>query len=139
MVFKTPLAGLTRGMEFFSIPVASGTHRVSTVWHKLGDYIVTNANNEQILTNRDTDRASTFLLDATISPGMRFTVVKLAEFDLTIQAPDGETIIDSTLGGCLRHTVANQLKSTVTLIKVDEKMWTVERGGGTWETDNQGA
>lgn len=106
--------------------------------NKLGDDIVTNANNEHILTNRDTDKVSTFFLDATISPGMRVTVTKLANFSLTVQASAGETIIDSTPGGYLRHTAPEQIMASVTLLKTDNTKWTVERGFRTWKTDGEG-
>ncbi len=135
VVFKTAVSGVLIGIELFSIPVDSGTHKVSTVWHKMGDYTVTNANNEHILTNRDSVAVAVFALDSMVSPGMRFTAVKYADFDLKIQAPAGETIIDSTSGGYLIHKAPDQVGASVTLIKIDDKKWTVERGFGTWETD----
>ncbi|MBI9092718.1 MAG: phage tail protein [Desulfobacterium sp.] len=138
VVFKAPVSGIALGLEFFSIPVDSGTHKIAKIWHKMGDYTVTNANNEHILTNRDSVAASIFTLDPLISPGMRFTVVKSADFILKIQAPSGETIIDSTPGGYLVHFAADQVGASVTLVKIDNNKWTVERGFGTWETDQAG-
>ncbi len=136
VIFKAPLAGLVDGLEFFSIPVAAGTHKVATVWHKAADYTITNGNNGHVLTNRDCTTAMIFTLDSMISVGMRVTVAKLAAYDVTVQAPAGESIIDSIAGGYIQNIDDSQVGATLSLIKVSDTLWTVERGFGTWSTNN---
>ena len=137
VVFTTAVSSASVGVEVFSIPVAAGTYNISTVWHKNGNYTISNQNNNMVLTNRDCTAAIVFSLGSTISVGMRVTVAKLAAYDVTVQAPAGESIIDSIAGGYIQNTEDSQIGATLSLIKVSDTLWTVERGFGSWTTNDE--
>ena len=134
VVFGTALTGLSKGVEFFSIPVASGTYQRDTVWHKVADFTCLNSNNKNVLTNLGALAAVVFTLDGSISIGTRLTFVKEANFDLTLQAVSGETIVDSSDGGTMSNTTSDQIGATLTVEKVTVDHWTVLSGFGLWQT-----
>lgn len=134
VVFASALSGLTKGVEFFSIPVASGAYDRVTVWHKVADFTCLNSNNNNVLTNLGATAAVTFTLDDSISIGTKLTFVKEANYDLIIAAEAGETIVDSSDGGTLSNTTADQIGATVTLQKVTNDHWTIITGFGLWES-----
>lgn len=134
VVFGSVLSGLAKGVEFFSIPVASGTYNRDTVWHKVADYTCLNSNNGNVLTNLGAVVAIAFTLDGSISIGTKLTFVKEANFDLTLQAVAGETIVDSSDGGTMANTTDGQIGATLTIEKVTADHWTVIAGFGVWET-----
>ena len=134
VVFGATVSGLTKGIEFFSIPVASGAYKRDTVWHKVADFTCLNSNNGNVMTNLGASGAVVFTLDASISIGTKMTFVKEANFDLTIQAEAGETIVDSSDGGTIANTTADQIGATITLQKTTTDHWTIITGFGLWET-----
>lgn len=132
--FAAALSGLTKGLEFFSIPVASGVFDRQTVWHKTADFTCRNDNNNHVLTNLGATGEVVFTLSGDISIGTKITFVKEADFDLTLQAAAGETIVDSSAAGTMANTAAAQIGATLTVQKTTEDHWTILTGFGLWET-----
>lgn len=134
IVFTAAVTGSTKGIEIFSIPVASGAYNRDTVWHKVVDYTCLNSNNDNVITNLGASGPIVFSLDPSISIGTEILFVKEANHDLTIQAALGETIVDSSDGGTLSHTTANQIGANVGLKKTTVNHWTLIGGFGLWQT-----
>ena len=66
--------------------------------------------------------------------GTFYTFIKADSGTLTIQAPSGETIADSTSSGYIYDDQTGETWATITLQRTNSTQWIVTGGHGTWVT-----
>ena len=67
--------------------------------------------------------------------GAQFTVVKLGAGQVTIDAPAGAFIADSTDGGTIYNNAVSPAYATITLRLVTSTQWMLVGGEGSWITN----
>ncbi|MBP7796784.1 MAG: hypothetical protein KA059_08435 [Elusimicrobiales bacterium] len=88
-----------------------------------------------ITINSSSDQTVTLPSVSASDVGATITVVKLGSGKVTIDAPSGVYIADSSAGGTIYNNTASQTYATISLRLVTADKWVIMWGDGCWTTD----
>jgi len=110
---------------------------VTAVTQASSPYALTSNQAGQVFTNTGSTASVTFNLPTITDSddlGLEFTLVKLTDDNVVIDAAAGEYIADSSAGGQIQNTTAGETYATITLVSVSTSQWMVKGAHGTWTT-----
>jgi len=120
---------LNKKGTFIDLPEGGGP---SVIVSKSADYQLLETDARATVLSTGIDDV-TFTLPLSMPEGNWFTFVKMGAGKITIQAPTGEQIMDSSLNGTLFCDSASTM-FVCTLEKVASGTWILKSGTGLWET-----
>ena len=117
-----------------------------TVVAKTTAYSLLENDSGKVFTNAGASASVTFSLptvgaafgtgtDGLVGTGAVYTIVKLTDDNVVIDAAAGDYIADSSSGGQIQNTTASETYASITLISVSTTQWAIAPGAvGTWTT-----
>lgn len=116
---------------------------IRTQQDKVADYIVKTSEMDGIFTNSGDADAIIFTLPNALDVlGRVITFVKVADFNLTVQAVGSNVIANSSIGGSIANTTAGDINTQITLQAYEvsknkyhkEGRWLIKNAFGVWAT-----